>query len=284
MELTYSYIFNLTELPEFLLFFLWLQITIVILSAQCLFGLCSDQFEKIRSCFECITDNVIEPAIGFVFNMMLKSRENKVYTILSYKVPDFYKFNLFAIVLNLIGVAMVQFWDKFLFEESRGCSIDQQLICFPSFPNLTTPRLNCSDTSFLEDNNITSVICYQMVYNIGSATGSAIGVVTTTALIIYLFTFIFLKTSQGKDGSIRRQVITLIIQIIIALVIVIAIFFLSKLQYPADSTRAKQKTAVFTNISIGYTVAYGCVLIPWQKFEKYKKNGYSELQSSTQHQ
>ena len=46
--------------------------------------------------------------------------------------------------------------------------------------------------------NITSVICYRLVLSLGTATGSALGVVTYTALIIYLLTLLILETFQEK--------------------------------------------------------------------------------------
>ena len=144
--------------------------------------------------------------VEHVFSVMLKSYidkdGNKVYTILNYKVPRIYIFGLFIMVLNLLEVAPMQFWDDFLFEETHGCTTDQTLNCFPKHPNKTTQRLDWSNTSYLEDNNITSVICYRLVFSLGAAIGSALGIVTTTALIIYFLTLLVHKVSKGKSDRI----------------------------------------------------------------------------------
>ena len=134
----------------------------------------------------------LTPIVEHVFSFMLKSYTDKdgkkAHSIWNYKVPENYILGLLVIVINLFQVAFTQFLDNFVFEETHGCTADKTLDCFPSNPSLDTQRLDCYNTSYLMENNITSVICYRLVLNLGTATGSALGTVTTTALVIYLLT------------------------------------------------------------------------------------------------
>ena len=102
-----------------------------------------------------------------VFSVMLKKRTNsegrKVYTVLNYEVPDGYVRLLLATVLNLIGVAVINFWNVFLFEQSYICSTDPDLVCFPLVnemsPELSTPPLDCSNNFKKITSLLSSVTC-----------------------------------------------------------------------------------------------------------------------------
>ena len=113
---------------------------------------------------------------------MLK-RDDDEFTIFNEKVPVLYTHVLYSMALTLIGVALIQFWDDFLIEESHTCSTN---------PDMDTPRLNCSNTDF------TSVICYRFVFRIGSAAASVLGVVTVTGLTMNFINFVFVKISKIK--------------------------------------------------------------------------------------
>ena len=183
-------------------------------------------------------------------------------------------------VFNLTGVALVQFWEYFLFEESHTCSTDPNLGCFPSNPNLTTPHLDCSNTSYLEDNNITSIICYRFAYKLGTATGSALGIVTTTALIMSIITIILLKISKGNseyETTLKRKLCTLFIQISLAMLILAATILLSVLQTGANSSGTKIYIIWMKNIYICYMIAYNnSLFFLWCLFEKKEEKDNDE--------
>ena len=177
---------------------------------------------------------------------------------------------MLAIALSVIGVAGVVFWDIYLYEESNICSTNPDLVCFPAYPNMTTLRLDCSDTTYLEDNNITSVICYKLVYKLGIASGSALGIVTAYALLFAVITLILLKVSNGSGWNKRRALITVALQIItVATSLGIAIYFIF---FPAIKlyTNEKQIIKALTIGYIYYTVIYSTALFPWWSFRKIK--------------
>ena len=270
-----------------LIFSVWGLVSIILVWLQIVLYHCSKKHPNAKHCFDRITRTVTEPIIETVFSAMLKNSTNedgeKVYTIFNYKVPKVYKLHLFAIVLNLIGVASMQFLEDFVFEESHICSTDPQLACFRSFPNMSTPRMDCSNTSYLEDNNITSVICYRYVFRVGIATGSALGLVTTTALIFYPINLIIIMVSQimRTKGNVCCCICATIlpIQLIVVAVIITATVLLCYNQYQTCSTKEQQETLIMKNICIGYTLAYCTMAFPWYLFKKKdeNKNSYEQL-------
>ena len=215
----------------------------------------------------------LTPIVEHVFSFMLTSYTDKDgkkrNSILNYKVPEYYMLGLLIIVLNLFQVAFTQFLDKFVFEETHGCIADKTLDCFPSNAALDTQRLDCSNTSYLMGNNINSVICYRLVLNLGTATGSALGTVTTTALAIYLLTLIILKVSNGKSC---RVLSTISIKIISAIVIISATIVLSIYQNETTSTELKRVIITMRNVIIGYAILYGTLFFPWCQFEKIEED------------
>ena len=194
--------------------------------------------KKFRQCFTPGLTPIVEP----VFSFMLKSYTGKkINSILNYKVPEKHLLGLLIIVLNLFQVAFSQFLDNFFFEETHGFTADKTLDCFPSNAALDTQRLDCSNTSYLMYNNITSVIYYRLVLNLGTATGSAL---TTTALVIYLLTLLILKVSNGKCNHIScRALSTISIKIFLAIVIISATIVLSIYQHETTSTRIKKSNS-----------------------------------------
>ena len=77
--------------------------------------------------------------------------------------------------------------------------------------------LDCHNMSYLQENNINSIICYRYVFRVGSATGSALGTVTTTVIFLLVITWILLKCSKGARRTVRRGWCTAVTQVIMAL-------------------------------------------------------------------
>ena len=220
---------------------------------------------------ECIARCLTE----HVFSSMLKHTDiegRKVYTILDYRVPEAYILILFCTTLNLIGVGWLTFAEMFLFEESHACNNNSNLACFPRFPNLFTPRLDCSN---LKINNI---ICYECVYNLPKGARTAHGLVLTTALTIYIIISVLLKVSNGSRWNKRRAVLTVAIQITIVVIIMAAATGLSFHQLKSSYTTEKQIFTLTKNIFIAYTLAYGTIFFPWWSFKKKdNREDYKEL-------
>ena len=192
---TYSYYFTREYLAPLILFILCTALTILLIPIQLMLKRSSRLKRHFKAHF----------LIKFIFRIMLNKRSDKagkvVYTILDYEVSERYKVLMLAVAISLTGVGGVVFWDYFIFEDSYICSTDPNLACFPAFPNLTSPRLDCSNTSYLKVNNITSIICYRYSFVLGSATGGALGVVTNYALVFIIKTLLLLKVSNGSEWT-----------------------------------------------------------------------------------
>ena len=175
---------------------------------------------------------------------------------------------MLTVAISLTGVGGAVFWDYFVFEDSCICSTDPNLACFLAFPSLTTPRLDCSDTSYLEINNITSIICYKYSFALGSATGGALGVVTTYALVFIIKTLLLLKVSNGSEWTKCRAVLTVAIQI----TIVVTIFSIAIPVYTFlalnSYTIEKKIIRIMISGSIVFTIIYSTVLFPGGRLKK----------------
>ena len=107
---------------------------------------------------------------------------------------------LFPTLVFVAVSATVQFWDEFLYEESSDCITKSYTCCYGLYQN-TTQHVDCSNTSYLEDNNITSIICHRFVFRLGTAAGSALGIIATNALVILIPFWSFLMDQMEKDRA-----------------------------------------------------------------------------------
>ena len=242
---TYSYYFTIKELPQFIFFSVWLVIIVSILNILLFI---SGRSKSLK----CFSDYFKNPTVEVAFSAMLK-RDDDEFTIFNEEVPVLYTHQLYNMALTLIGVALIQFWDDFLIEESHTCSTNPQIACFPVFPDMDTLRLNCSTT------NITSVICYRFVFRIGSAAASALGVVTVSGLTMYFFNFVFVKISKIKKACLTAMFVHLFFGIII----LAGTVCVSYLQFNSSSTRADQATEILKNCYIGMTLLSSICYNPW---------------------
>ena len=263
-EQTYSYYFTREFFPPLIIFILCVALTLLLIPVQ----LMLNRSPKLKRHFK------TQFLIKYFFSTMLNKHTDRAgknfYTILNYKVPERYKVLMLALVLSLIGFVGVNFWDIYLYEDSHICNTDPQLACFPVYPNMSTPRLDCSDTSYLEDNNITSVICYRYAPRLGIAIGSVLGIITACALFIAIYTLLLLKVSNGSGWNKRRALITVALQITTVAtslgVVINTIFFPGSNYY----TNEKRIIKVLTIVYLNYTIIYCAVLFPWWSFKNIK--------------
>ena len=214
-------------------------------------------------------DKVITPCVEKVFDNILKVHESenekeKAYVVFKYyKSPRFYISWLFIILTNLAGIAFVQFWNDFLLEESYICSNNPTLACFSASPSTYQQKLDCSNMSYLEENNITSVVCYKYVFSLGQATGSAVGIVSTSVIIVCLIQVLLLKIldcCKGRDCC-TGCFTMMVIQLAVALLIVGATIGLYNLQ-TSSSTSFDNWSPFVKTFGIGYTFATATVFFP----------------------
>lgn len=241
------------------LFFLFLFI------CQCLTIITSVNCCKWLDCWH---DKVVTRCVTKVFDNILKVYESenekeKAYVVFKYyKSPRFYISWLFLILTNLAGIAFVQFWNDFLLEESNICSTNPTLACFSATHSTYQQKLDCSNMSYLEENNITAVVCYKFVYQLGHATGSAVGVVSISVIITY-----FIQAGLLKIKERCKVLITILIQLTVALLIVGATIALYILQ-TSSSTNFDWWSPFVKTVGIGQTFVTATIYFPWCAFKK----------------
>ena len=274
---TYSCYSNLQEKPVTILLLIF-GVTGVAVAPFLLFHGRHTKFTKLAKFHRLFTRYVTEPAMEHFFSSILKHHidENgeKVYIVLNYKAPREYTVQLFMYMIQLTGLALAQFWDDFLLEESYTCSPNPSIACFRTLthPVIYNQRLNCSDTNYLRENNITSVICYRFVLNLATATGSALGLVTTTALIVYIITLLLLKVSKGISKKWWSYLTTILIQIILVILTITLTVFLCIYHAKITSTYLSEFNVITKDCIIGFIITTSIYRFPWYHFKKIEND------------
>ena len=198
--------------------------------------------------------------------LLNNSKEEKVYIVFNHKAPNYFKYWLFHVLVDLIAVISIQFWEEFLLRESRICITSPGLSCFPVKPNFNAQRLDCSDTNYLEANNITSVICYRFAFRLGAAFGSATGIVTFNGLGLLFYIKIMLWLSD-KTKKIEYQIFISILKLIVGL-IALAVLVVSGFIISFSSSSSLKFTTVFCKYYLlSITVPKNIWNFRWNKFE-----------------
>ena len=215
----------------------------------------------------------IETIVEHVFDNVLEKHTSrrgiKIYTVLNYKAPK----RIFIIILaflliHMVAVAAVQFCDDFFIEESHDC-ITNGLTCCYSEDLWSETILDCSNKSYSENSNIT---CYRFVSNLGDATGSALGVVTTIALVLYIITICMLKASKGKKGTNCRKCCTMMIQVITALSTIVLTGLFCWLKFLSYFSLTKKINAISEILPTGIIISLYIIFFPWYKFKTVDDN------------
>ena len=241
-------------------------------------------------CFDCCNDewrlvkklqNIRDKTINQVFDKILQIQhegKNSFVQVFNYEAPRSYTNLLFLTFVLLITSAVMQFMDDFLIAES-DCTTKGYICCFDA-DTIATPRLDCSNTIYLEEHNITNVVCYRFVFRLGTATGSAIGVVATTAASLLAITWGLLYTSKGTRSISSgnrctctcQAVLTVLLQVFAAGLVLLVTAFLcynKVVSYPDSWIGIAIKVSeVYPTGSI---IAIYIILFPWYEFEKIQK-------------
>ena len=216
--------------------------------------------------------NLFYHVIKHVYKRILyKSRTHpKQFVVAGYRAPKWYIFWLFGLLYGTAAFAGAVFWDNFLLEESTTCnSNDPELACF-SFPaSLSDYPLNCSDTEYLTNNNLTEFVCFKFTLDFGNASGAAGGTFILSAVVLGTITVLLLKCSQGRNPKGKkwlRRTVTIILQVLgfmITLAMPVILFFapiLGDLLYRSVESILQTFAAIF--------LVLVAITTPWYWFEK----------------
>ena len=220
---------------------------------------------------QCITDAIVEIAFGRILKKHSNQEERNVYNVLKYKAPPNYTNILFLTLIYLIVSVLAQFWDDFLLQESFECTTDRSTCCFGYNQNFQFLPLDCSNTTYLK--NITSIICYKFVFELGTATGSSLGIFTSSVVSLSVITWCLLKVSKGTKTTVCRAVFTITLKFYASLAVLAATIFM--ITYKVDSYHGS-KFGLALKITeiylIGGVLFWYIIIFPWRKFEKILKH------------
>ena len=237
--------------------------------------------------------NTISIVIDPVFSSFLKKpnsiEEEEKFIVLGYEVSFKEMRWLYPVLVQVILLAMAQFWDDFLLEVSRSCSTDSNQDCFytpaSNTTNSTLPyqELNCMNTSQVEE--AISIVCYKYVFHTGRAAASAIGIISAASLTTYAVCIVFLKVLDGVRLS--NQFIALvkgvaILEVILFCVVVgvLQAYFTSSTTGVLGTLTSFQKT-----VGIGSLIANSVFLLPVGKFRKLEnRDEHIPLSIEPQHE
>ena len=137
------------------------------------------------------------------------------FVVAGFRAPKSYIFWLFSLLYGTAAFAGARFWDNFLLQESTTCNpADTELSCF-SFPaNLYDYPVDCSDTEYFTDNNLTEFICFKFTLDFGNASGAAGGTLVLTFLVITIITVNILKCSNAKYSTLPQRIVIIAVQIV----------------------------------------------------------------------
>ena len=211
------------------------------------------------------TETVVEHVLGKVLTRYHNNNGRRIYIVLNYIAPEaVYTTIQSALLIQMVAVAAVQFCDNFFIKESHGCST-RGLICCYNIDLWSGQYINCSNN----DNNYSEITCYRFVSKVGNATGSALGVVTTTALIVYLITIVLLKVSNGRGGSKSQKCCTIIIQISVAFWTAALTGLFCWLKFASYYSHTKQINAISEILPTGIIILV-YIFFPWYQCEPVK--------------
>ena len=235
--------------------------------------------EKVKNCLKENLKEGINSIVQTVFDKFLEKSTcactcsgERFYTVSGYKAPQCYTTVLFLVLLLLIPTAILQFCDLFFFEQALGCTVNNLACCYDKEQKIPQ-RLNCSNTSYLEDNNITSVICYRFTLRPGISIGSALGIISLIGFFISIVNVVLLKCSNGNKTICWRAACTLVIQFV-AVLIALGVTIGMCVYYQKHTHPIKAKFRITQVYPAGITLIIYILIFPWWQFEKLgdKKN------------
>ena len=269
---TYQTYFLVDLLPTVLVVFVAPLLFILVVAILCLLIVLSCKKLSSLNCCKGDLRNLLYHVIKHVYKRILyKSQIHpKQFVIAGYRAPKWYNFWLFCLLYGTAAFAGAAFWDKFLLENSTTCnSFDPELACFSLPASRSDSPVDCSDTDYLTNNNLTEFICFKFTLDFVNATGAAGGIFFLSAVVVGSITVLLLKCSQGRNPKRKkwlRHSVTLVFQVlgfIITLAVPVILWsspILGDLLYWSIGSILQTFAAIFL-ILVAITT-------PWYWFEK----------------
>ena len=217
----------------------------------------------------CKKDNSnVYAIVEYTFGSILRGNRNDGYILSNYQAPHSYTKLLFIFLIQLFAAATVEFFDDLMLEESYSCTTNGLTCCY----NENYQFVDCSNESYLEENNIDNIICYSFVFRLGTAIASTLGIVTVSALVIIVTSMLLLHCSKGKDYTTCQACCTVITQISAVLGISLGAFLLCALRSITQIPNpVKMANICFEIVAIAFVIIFNILTFPWCKFKRERQ-------------
>ena len=214
--------------------------------------------ENLHKCVRCI------------FPWLEEGCEN-TYTLFGYTVPKFFIEQLLIYFIVTLTLSTQVFISSYLFIKSYGCSMEPYIHCYEAkvhFLIIGAEELDCKDPLAIQ--NITSIICYDLAFDLTHAIDDAAATIAGAAVYFVLITWILLKLSEMQEICANHKCTCICKLCIVTVQGSIMLFVLAIVMLQIVALILDKDTVYEDIVHIAirvYMVIIGGI-IPWWKFTK----------------
>lgn len=195
--------------------------------------------------------------------------------------------SLFGLYFMLFTVASSLFWETLLLDISYSCKPDDvsaSVECFEynikenvefwkAFARLGEDPIDCNSGKFL--NGSVGVICYQMVFNIGAASGASYGGFKLSMIAVNAATSAMLLHKRSPSVNRTRVIVGLLITAVYAAFLVSQVVETEKGSSSLIVTLDSHNLAIYLQMVMGLCAVLAFVFyIPWKQLVAFQSHLY----------
>ena len=190
---------------------------------------------------------------------LFKKGSSETETLLfNFQVPIFYVLSVFLSIIYVFLVAVAIFWQTAFIEEVEYDPGKRNSFCYESQQKTQQFDNETSQVSFN---------CYHFTVRFGDALTNAAGVFTFYVIVFGLIHYIFLKSSNGKDGTKMRKVMVFVLVNFFLFVIMI-IYTCIIIGVVSSNTSYYQISCNINYLTSIYSFFIIIITMPWWRIEK----------------
>lgn len=195
--------------------------------------------------------------------------------------------SLFGLFFTMFTLASSVFWENLLLDVSYGCKPDDASVsmeCFEynikenvefwrAFARLGEDPIDCSSPKYL--NGSVGVICYQMVFNIGVASGASYGVFKLAMIAVSAATSAMLLHKRSKNVNRTRIIVAVLIVTLYAAFVVSQVVETEKGPSSLVVMIDSHNVAIYLQVLMGLGAVLSFVyFVPWKQLVAFQSNLY----------
>ena len=191
--------------------------------------------------------------------------------------------SLFALYFLLFTVASSLFWQTLLLDISHSCKPNEDsLDCFEyelkeyvqfwkAFSRLSDDPIDCNDAKY--QNGSVGVICYQIVFNIGAASGASYGGFKLSMIAVNGASSLMLLHKQSRSITRTRIVVGFLLTAIYVSFLAFEIVESDKGSSDLIVTLDSRSLAIYLQLVMGFFAGFVFVFfVPWKELVAFQNN------------